>query len=211
MIKIGIVEDKDIVREPLNKLLNSVENFECIFAFPSAELAIKDMNNGKVPDVILLDIELDGKINGVDAIPYFKNISKDIRIIMLTDFDDNTHVYNAFCHGAIGYLIKGDSLNNITEHINVVMNNGAVMTPNIASKVLKQFSEYNDPKKDYGLTEQETTVLRLLVSGINKKMIAEKLFISPHTVGEHLKHIYEKLQVHSQIDVTAKAIREKLI
>ena len=88
---------------------------------------------------------------------------------------------------------------------------GAAMSPTIAAKVLKMFTQYSEPKKEYGLTQREKEILQLLVNGMGKKHISSHLHISLFTVDTHLKNIYVKLQVHSQIDVVAKALRERLI
>ena len=91
------------------------------------------------------------------------------------------------------------------------MYSGAAMSPTIAAKVLKMFNQYAQPKQEYGLTEREKEILQLLVNGMSKKHIAENLYISLYTVDTHLKNIYAKLHVHSQIDVVSKALKEHLI
>ena len=85
------------------------------------------------------------------------------------------------------------------------------MTPSIASKVLKMFTQYAQPKGEYELTAREKEILQLLVDGHSKKHLADHLCISLYTVETHLKNIYAKLHVHSQIDVIAKALKEHLI
>ncbi len=85
------------------------------------------------------------------------------------------------------------------------------MSPSIAAKVLKTFNQYTQPKQEYGLSDREKEILRLLIDGYSKKQLTNKLFISLSTVNTHLKNIYVKLHVHSQIDVIAKALREHLI
>ena len=85
------------------------------------------------------------------------------------------------------------------------------MSPSIAAKILNMFLRYSQPKQEYGLTAREKEILQLLVEGLNKKRIADKLFISLHTIDTHLKNIYSKLHVHSQIDVIAKTLKEHLL
>ena len=209
-INVMIVEDDEIFRESIQELINECEGLRCQHAYESCEEAIQAIKNDTVPEVLLLDIDLPG-MSGIEGIAYFKQFSPASRIIMLTIFDDDDNIFNAVCQGASGYLLKSASSEKICTYIGDVMGGGAAMTPHIAAKVLKMFSRYSQPKKEYGLTRREKEILQLLVNGMSKKHIADHLCISLFTVDTHLKNIYAKLQVHSQIDVVAKALKERLI
>ncbi|MFQ5630654.1 MAG: response regulator [bacterium] len=209
-INVMVVEDDELFRESLQELINSSAALSCEHACESCEEALEVIGEGVAPEIILLDIELPG-MSGIEGINAFQKVTPASRIIMLTVFDDDDNIFNAIWHGASGYLLKSASSENISKYIQDVMAGGAAMTPHIAAKVLKMFSQYAEPKKEYGLTAREKEILQLLVNGVNKKHIAADLHISFHTVETHLKNIYAKLQVHSQIDVVAKALRERLI
>jgi len=108
-------------------------------------------------------------------------------------------------------LLKSSPADKIQEAVEQVVKSGAVMSPSIAAKVLQIFNRYSQPKQDYGLTEREKEILRLLTDGYSKKQLTDKLCLSLFTINTHLKNIYSKLHVHSQIDVVAKALKEHLI
>jgi len=209
-IHVLIVEDDHTYRESICDLINESISLICIHACESCEEAIEIMQKDYLPQVILLDIQLPG-ISGIEGICKFRNISPTTNIIMLTIFDDDNNIFNAICQGASGYLLKSSSIETIQTSIQQVMCGGAAMNPSVAAKVLKMFSEYSHPKQEYGLTVREKEILKLIVDGLSKKQTAEKLFVSPFTIDTHLKNIYTKLHVHSQIDVVAKALREHLI
>lgn len=209
-INVMIVEDDELFRESIQDVINEGESMKCDHAYESCEEAIETIEQGTAPEILLLDIDLPG-MSGIEGIRHFKSLSPATNIIILTVFDDDDKIFNALCQGAAGYLLKASSSENICNNIEDVINGGAAMSPTIAAKVLKMFTQYSEPKKEYGLTRREKEILQLLVNGISKKHIASDLHISLFTVDTHLKNIYAKLQVHSQIDVVAKALRERLI
>jgi len=209
-IQVMIIEDDDTYRESLQTLINENENWVCEHACESCEEALAILEKDFVPEIILLDIKLPG-MSGIEGIRKMKALSPATHIIMLTVFDDDDKIFNAICQGATGYLLKSASTEKIKEAIQDVMCGGAAMSPTIASKVLQMFAQYSQPKQEYGLTRREKEILQLLVDGMSKKHVADHLFISLFTVDTHLKNIYAKLHVHSQIDVIAKTLKEHLL
>jgi len=209
MIKISIIEDHKEYREALHQLLELSGRFQCLSQFDNAETAIENLTG--LEDVILLDINLP-KMSGIDAIPILKNIAPDTKIIMLTMLDDDQSVLQAILNGANGYLLKKTKPQDILSAIDVCLQGGSPMTPGIATKVLKLFKQYIPQKNpEYSLTKRETEILNLLVEGVDNQRIADSLFISLQTVRNHIRHIYEKLQVHSKSQAVVKAIREGLV
>lgn len=183
----------------------------CNNDFISCEDALGEMKNSELdPQIILLDIGLPG-MSGIDGIPLLKSIAPSAKIIMLTIQDDNESIFNAICNGASGYLLKDSSSDKILSAIKEVLNGGAPMNASIAFKVLEMFKNFIPEKKDYNLSLREIEILHLLVEGLPKKLIADKLSISYHTVDSHLRKIYEKLKVHSASSAVAKALKENLI
>jgi DNA-binding NarL/FixJ family response regulator len=209
-INLMIIEDDDTYRNSLQEIINTSKNLSCEHACDSCEEALGILEENFVPEIILLDIKLPG-ISGIEGIRKFKALSFATHIIMLTIFDDDALIFNALCQGAEGYLLKSATAEQICESIQNVMCGGAAMTPTIAAKVLKMFTQYAEPKGKYYLTAREKEILRLLVDGLSKKHLADRLCISLYTVDTHLKNIYAKLHVHSQIDVIAKTLKEHLL
>jgi DNA-binding NarL/FixJ family response regulator len=209
-IHVMIIEDDDTYRESLRALINESENLTCPHACESCEEALAIFEKDFVPEIILLDIKLPG-MSGIEGIRKIKAHSPATHIIMLTVFDDDDKIFNAICQGASGYLLKSSPAEKIKEAIHEVMSGGAAMSPSIASKVLHMFAQYSQPKQEYNLTTREKEILQLLVDGMSKKHVADHLSISFFTVDTHLKNIYAKLHVHSQIDVIAKTLKEHLL
>ena len=209
MIKVTIIEDHPDFREGLAFLLNATEGFECIDVFGSAEEAVQNIS--EQTEVVLQDIGLPG-ISGIESVALLKKKLPDIKIIMLTVFDDDDNILKAIIAGADGYLLKKTSPQKILSALQEALTDGSPMTPSIAKKVIELFRNYV-PKKteEFSLSKRESEVLELIVNGLNNKEVSEKLFISIETVRNHIRHIYEKLHVHSKSEAVVKAIREGLV
>jgi len=209
MIKVSIIEDHADFRNSLADLLIAADGFEFVDSFVSAEDGIENLSGKE--EVLLLDINLP-KLTGIEAIPIIKNKFPQLKIIMLTIFDDDNNIMEAILTGADGYLLKNTSPSKILTALEECMNGGSPMTASIAKKVLTLFKNYIPVKnKNISLTKRETEVLNLLVDGLDNSIIAEKLFISIQTVRNHIRNIYEKLHVHSKSQAVVKAIRERII
>lgn len=209
MIKISIIEDHTGFRKAMENLVELAPDFQLINSFVTADEAIKNFSGTE--NVILLDIQMPG-ISGIDAIPIIKKNYPDIKIIMLTMFDNDDNIMKAILNGANGYLLKKSTPEQIISAVKEVMDGGAPMNSNIANKVLNLFKKHiPTSNKNFALTKREIEILNLLVEGFENKTIAEKLFISVQTVRNHIRHIYNKLHVHSKSQAVVKAIREGLI
>jgi DNA-binding NarL/FixJ family response regulator len=209
-IDVIIIEDNQLFRDSLKEAINKSNNINCKYTFSSGETAIESIEKEElVPDIILLDIGLPG-MNGIELIPELKKLSPSSKIIIITVHDEDENVFNAICAGASGYLLKDLSSEKILASISEVMNGGAPMNMQIAKKVLNMFRDQNVKSNGYSLSEREKEILSLLVEGLSKKQIADKIFLSYHTVDSHLRNIYAKLEVHSRSSAISKAIREKL-
>lgn len=204
-ISIGIVEDHDEFRQSLCYLISSFSRYEVLWACSSAEEAFQCQET----DVVLLDINLPG-ISGIEAILKFKLRFPGQRIIMLTILEDDSHILQAIRNGADGYILKKTQPARILEAIQQVFEGGAALTPMVARQVLASFrpSRKDNPEQ---LTPREREILALITEGVSTEQIADKLFISPQTVRNHIKNIYEKLQVHSKAQAVAKALKEGLV
>lgn len=209
MINVTIIEDHPDFREGLAHLLNATEGFACLDVFGKAEDGIRGTSNQT--NVILLDIGLPG-ISGIEAVPLLKNKLTEVKIIMLTVFDDDDNILKAIMAGADGYLLKKTSPAKILSALEEVVSEGSPMTASIAKKVLTLFKNYVPIKtEDFSLSQRELEVLNLIVDGFDNNEIADKLFISIQTVRNHIRHIYEKLHVHSKSQAVVKALKEGLV
>jgi DNA-binding NarL/FixJ family response regulator len=206
---IWLIEDNEFYSHTIEDLINESGLFECAHSFGACEDALSALKEEIPPDVILLDIGLP-RMNGVEGIGHIKSISPETFIIILTIHDDDENIFKALSAGASGYLLKNSTKERIIESIEEVLNGGAPMNAQIAKRVLQKFNSLTSPGADYELTVREKEVLRLLVDGNTKNKIAEMLFISYHTVDNHIRNIYSKLHVHSRTAVVAKALKERL-
>jgi DNA-binding NarL/FixJ family response regulator len=207
-IDILIYEDNSSLRESLKNLLMLSPKYKVLGAFDNCSQVSKQVEELK-PQVILMDIDLPGT-NGIEAVKKIRSVNMKVQIIMLTVFDDNTHVYDALCAGANGYLLKKYVSDNLGNAIEEVLQGGAPMSPSVARMVISRLHETTSGK-DYQLTPREKEILQSLSRGNSFKLIAAELGISLETVRTHIKHIYDKLHVQSQIEAVSKAITERLI
>jgi DNA-binding NarL/FixJ family response regulator len=148
--------------------------------------------------------------DGISGVRVVKQKYPHIKIIMQTAFDDDDKVFASIQAGAEGYILKSAGVLQIQQSIDEVMNGGASMSPSIALKVMRYFSS-QPQKEDYNLTTKETEVLKYLSQGLSYKMVADKMGIRYFTVNNHVKKIYEKLQVHSLGEAVALAHKQKLV
>ena len=207
MLRVIIVEDHDDFREGLSHLLTNTEGFRCVGAYSSVE---ESLRNPPRADVVLMDIGLPGK-SGIEGTRLLHERFPDVAIVMLTVFEDDAHVFEAIAAGANGYITKKTPPTRLLQAIEDAASGGAPMTPFVARRVIAMFKEFAPSGPgDSGLTPREKEILTLLVDGFNYGTIAEKLFISLDTVRNHIRHIYEKLHVHSKSQAVAKAIKQRL-
>jgi DNA-binding NarL/FixJ family response regulator len=209
-VRVVIIEDLREVRESLAALIDGSPGFAVAASYRTMEDALPQIR-GTQASVVLTDIGLPG-IDGIEGTRRLHTVLPGVPILALTVYDDDEKVFNAICAGASGYLLKNTPPARLLESIAQVAQGGAPMSPEIARRVIRLFREFRPPPAaSYHLTAQETAVLKLLVEGHHYKTAANELGISTNTVSFHLRHIYEKLQVHSKTEAVAKALRERLI
>jgi DNA-binding NarL/FixJ family response regulator len=207
-IRIWLVEDDESYRQTLSFVVGKTEYFNVEFEFGDCEAAIDAARNGHSADVILLDVNLPG-LSGVEGLSTLKRLVPSARIVMLTIIDDAATIFEAFQNGASGYLLKNSSVDKIIAAVREAASGGMLMPAPVAEKVLAHF--HRPDREDYGLTSREQDVLEEMGRGYSQKEIADRLFVSPHTVNTHIQHIYDKLHVRSGLEAVAKAFREGLI
>jgi len=205
MIRILVYDDSSIRRESLQALFSFSPGIEYVGGFENCNNVIDDIST-LLPDLVLMDIEMPG-VDGITGVKLIKEKFPQIKIIIQTVFDDDEKVFAALQAGAEGYILKNASVKQINQNIDDVMAGGAGMSPSIALKVMKYFSKQIIPENN--LSPRETEVLNLLGKGLSYKMVADALGISYFTVNNHVKKIYEKLQVHSLAEALALTPRQK--
>jgi DNA-binding NarL/FixJ family response regulator len=210
-IKVAIFEDNKQLRESLKELINTAENMVCTGSFPDAGKLIRNIEFAK-PDVVLMDINMPG-ISGIEAVHIIKEKFPGVQILMQTVFEDNDKIFAAICAGASGYMLKKTTPQKMLEAVEETYQGGAPMSASVAGKVMQMFrSQSNVVKHEFiQLSEREKEILGLLVKAKSYKIIATECFISADTVSTHVRHIYDKLHVHSKSEAVAKAIRQKLV
>jgi len=207
---IAIIEDQAGLRESLKALIGGTPGYRCLQTFRSMEQALRDLGP-PLPDAMLVDLGLPG-ISGVEGIGLLKERHPSLILVALTVHDDDRHVFDAICAGASGYLLKKTPPARLLEALGEVLHGGAPMSPEVAGRVIALFRQFRPPpRSDYGLTPQETELLKLLVEGHNYKTAAAELEISINTVIFHIQNVYRKLQVHSKSEAVAKALRDRIV
>jgi len=204
MIKTAIVEDQPRYRDLLKLIINSSDNVELVFEKGHCRTIIDDVVKD-MPDVLIMDIDLPGK-SGIDAVVEVKAVFPEIKILMLTVFEDDEKIFAAIKAGANGYLLKKDPPQKILDAIRELSEGKASMNGLIAKKVMEYFYKKKPLPgiEDFNLTKREQEILEHLIEGLSYKEIAARCFISPETMNSHIKNIYQKLNVHSRAQITAR-------
>lgn len=204
--QVVIIEDNIPLGKGFEEIINQTTNFRVANTYETCEAAIENIPIDDA-NIYLVDIELPG-MNGVEGTKEIKKRLPNVNIIMVTVYENSTMVFDALCAGATGYLTKNISPNELVDALNEVVNGGAPMSIKIAKMVVGSFQK--KPSK-IELSKREKEVLTLLSEGNSYDTIAEKLFISKNTIKFHLKNIYIKLQVNSNIEAVQKASKENLL
>jgi len=157
-----------------------------------------------------MDIQMPG-INGIEAVRMIRNEYPDLKILMQTIFEDEQKIFDSIYSGASGYILKTTSPARILDFIKETFEGGAPMSPTIAVKVLKMLHQSATKHANFDLSDREKEVLSCLVKGMSYKLIADACYISIDTVRGHIRHIYEKLHVHSKGEAISTAINNKII
>ncbi len=210
IINVALIEDQKVLREGLAFLIDGTEGFRCSGSYGSVEQALQKLERD-LPQVVLIDIGLPG-MSGIDGIRLLKDRFPEVLCITLTVYEDEQKIFDALCAGASGYLLKRTPPARLVESLREVVNGGAPMSPEVASRVVSLFKNIRPPEHaDYQLTPHELRLLKMLVEGHSYKTAAAELRSSINTIGTHMQSIYRKLQVHSKSEAVVKALRQRLV
>lgn len=214
-IKIGIIDDNSFLIKAIKEKLSFFDDLQIKFTAIHGEDLLRKLAENHNVDVLLMDIEMP-VLNGIEATKAVKNKFPQIKIIMLTVFDNDENIFNAIKAGADGYLLKEVDPKSLHQGIHETLNGGAAMNPSIALKTLKllrnpiEFQNTTEVE-EITLSPREVEVLEQLSKGLSYTVIAENLFLSPSTVRKHIENIYTKLQVHSKLEAVQKAKQNNII
>ena len=202
-ISVAIVEDNPEVRRNLSRYIGGAPGFRCACACASAEEALRVIPQSP-PDVVLMDIQLP-RMSGITCTASLKKTLPSVPVMMLTVYEDTDAIFNALKAGASGYLLKRSDPAKVLEALTELHHGGAPMTGEIARKVIDSFhrAKATAPPQDK-LTSREEEILEHLARGYVTKEIADKLDITSATTRFHLKHIYDKLHVHTRTEAVIK-------
>lgn len=216
MIKVLIAEDQEIIRQSLEIMLSNKPDIQIVGTAENGREAIR-LTRKHLPDVILMDIRMP-EMDGVQCIEVIKEALPQIKIIVLTTFDDDEYVFNALKNGASGYLLKGISVGELVEAIKIVYKGGALINPNIAAKVFKFFSQMANA--DYrvnvaessvkDLNKNELKIIQYIGMGLSNKEITEKLKFSEGTIRNYISSILSKLNLRDRTQIAIYAVQSGL-
>jgi len=212
-MRIALAEDNPNLAQTLSRTIRSLEGTELLFVAVDGKELLHKVPCA-VPDIILMDINMP-MMDGIEATRRIKLHFPQVKIVMLTVFDEEEKIFQSILAGATGYLLKDEKPARILAALQEAFEGGAPMSPAIATKVLniirgkKNLSETGT--RDFDLTKRELEILEQIATGQGYQHIADSLFISVKTVSKHIENIYVKLQVHNKLDAVKIAQENKLI
>ncbi len=210
MIRLGLAEDNLFTLRSLEEKLSFFDDIQVVFTAANGAIAVDAAGLHQV-DVILMDIEMP-VMSGIEATRTIAQEHPDIKIIIITVFDDDQNILEAIKAGADSYILKDVTPDKLRESIADTLAGGAVMSPTIAARAMKLLRQpFESPGAQVALSDRETEILELLSEGLSNRLIAERLFISPFTVKRHVENIYQKLQARNRIEMLHKARQNRLL
>jgi len=231
-------EDEPALRKQLENVFYAIrEEFNLLDSFPDPSDVVEHLSSYK-PDIVIMDIQMTGDDDGLNALYRIKNINPKIKVMMLTTFDVDEKVFNAICLGADGYMLKTDFSSYQLPHeamrksLRIIFEGGAYLTPSVAKRILNLFAdqsiaekinkvrsrfqaifknESRNIKESSGLTRMQTIVLQKITDGNSTAEIARELHLSENTINSHIKAIYSVLEVHSRTKAIKKALEQRWV
>lgn len=215
MKKLLLVDDNFFLQKAIEEKLSVFTDIVIKDTASNGQEAIAILGKNHIFDLILMDIEMP-IMNGIQATEMIKNIYPQLKILILTVFENDENIFNAIKAGADGYLLKDAKPEKIYQSIVEILEGGAAMSPSIALKAMKLLNNPIDienpiDKETVLLSTREIEVLEQLSKGLKNQAIADNLFLSISTVKKHIENIYTKLQAHNRIEMLQKAKQNKLI
>lgn len=212
MIKILIADDQQLIRDSIKIILESNDDFSVTDTVANGKEALNSIEKNK-PDVILMDVRM--PVMDTVCTKYVKEKYPDIKVIILTTFDDDDFIFSALKYGASGYLLKGGSPADLFTAIRTVAQGGAMINPDITEKVFRLFSKMAQSNYTISVNDKETKdfsrsewcVIQQVGLGLSNKEIATKLFLSEGTVRNYISKILEKLDLRDRTQLAIWAVQ----
>ena len=214
-LRVLIADDHALFRRGLEMVLDNEPDIEVVGEAHDGDQAV-DRASELMPDVVLMDVRMPRR-SGIEATQKIKEQLPHVKILVLTNSDEEADLYDSIKAGASGYLLKEISSEEVADSIRSVMQGHSRISPAMASKLLTEFQAMTKREDDRQplapprLTDRELEVLSLVAQGKGNRDIAGDLFISENTVKNHIRNILEKLQLHSRMEAVIYAVREKLL
>lgn len=209
IIRVMLVDDHDMVRRGLAAFLRVKPDLELVGEARDGAEALVVCNQVR-PDVILMDLMMP-EMDGAAAIRTIRQNCPEIKIIALTSFQEKELIHEALKAGAIGYLLKNVTVDELATAIRAANAGQSTLAPEVVQALLQSPLSQEPSGPAYGLTDREMEVLILLVEGLNNREIAERLFVSRATAKAHVSHIFDKMDVSNRAEAIVLALREKLV
>lgn len=208
-IRVLLVDDQELFRRGISMVLGLEPDIDIVEAADGEDAMVKVA--AAPPDVALLDIRMPG-VSGLELCGAIRAMSPSTGVIMLTSSEEESDLYSSIKNGASGYLLKDSSIEQLGEAIRLVARGQSLISPAMATKLLEEFVEISKPKVETPtLTPREMEVLRQVARGLSNHEIGAELFISENTVKNHIRNIFEKLQMKSRMEAVMYAVRSKLL
>lgn len=204
-----LVDDHDMVRKGLAAFLQVKPDLDLVGEARDGIEALEVCGTAQ-PDVILMDLVMP-EMDGAEATRMIRERHPDTQVIALTSFQEKNLIHDALKAGAIGYLLKNVTIDELAGAIRAAHAGQSTLAPEALQTLLQMESEKSEPSVDFSLTDREMEVLALLVEGLNNREIAERLFVSRATAKAHVSHILGKMDVSNRGEAIAVALREGLI
>ena len=213
MVKVLIADDQELIRQSLKIVLGTDSEIEITDSVGDGTDVLKSLEKN-VPDVILMDVRMP-KMDGTVCTKEVKKKYPDVKIIILTTFDDDDFIYSALKYGASGYILKGISMEGLKQAIMTVHRGGSMINPDIATKVVRLFSQMAqsdfaievDEKGSDELTKSEKIIIQRVGQGLSNKEIAGKLYLSEGTVRNNISRILSKLGLRDRKQLAIWAVQ----
>ena len=202
-VTVLLVDDHAVVRAGLRALLDSQPDIEVIAEAGTGEEAVDAVTTSR-PRLVTMDLALGSGIDGVEAIRRIRQVDRDLPVLVFTTYDTDADVVRAIDAGAIGYLLKDSTPQEIFAAVRGAAAGQSVLSPPVASRLLQQMQ-----RPEEALTPREAELLTLLAKGMTNKELGKALFISEATVKTHLAHIYSKLGVDTRAAAVSVALRRQ--
>lgn len=208
-IRILIGDDHQHARKAIRMILEDDLNFEIVGEATTGQEVV-ELAKTLQPDLVLMDINMP-VLNGLEATKLLKELFPQIKIVMVTVSDEISDLFEAIKRGAQGYLIKNLDPSMWLEYLHAVALDESPMPVSVAHRILEEFAHAEKEKQPHNLTPREVEVLKGVANGWSNKEISEKLFISEHTVKNHLKNIMRKLHLNNRVQLTKYAFENRLM